>query len=83
MATIDSYFQYLVEVKGSDLHLSEGSPPKVRVHGSVSAIPDQPILEGDEFRALLGEISLVAWVLGRACILVFVVGQTAACGPIS
>jgi twitching motility protein PilT len=56
MATIDSYFQYLVEVKGSDLHLSEGSPPKVRVHGSVSAIPDQPILEGDEFRALLGEI---------------------------
>ena len=56
MATIDSYFQYLVEVKGSDLHLSEGSPPKVRVHGSVSAIPDQPILEGDDFKALLGEI---------------------------
>ena len=50
MATIDTYFQYLVEVKGSDLHLSEGSPPKVRVHGSVSEIPDQPVLQGEEFR---------------------------------
>ena len=53
MATIDSYFQYLVASGGSDLHLSEGSPPKLRVHGSVSAIPDQPVLSGEEFQNLL------------------------------
>ena len=38
MARIDAYFQYLVANKGSDLHLSEGQPPKVRKHGSVVAI---------------------------------------------
>ena len=56
MATIDSYFQYLVASGGSDLHLSEGSPPKLRVHGAVSAIPDQPVLSGQEFQDLLAEI---------------------------
>jgi twitching motility protein PilT len=56
MARIDAYFQYLVESKGSDLHLSEGQPPKIRVHGGISPIPDQPILSGDDFRSLLAEI---------------------------
>ncbi len=56
MATIDRLFRYLVESKGSDLHLSEGSPPKVRVHGAVTPIPDEPILEGEAFREMLGEI---------------------------
>lgn len=56
MARIDSYFQYLIENGGSDLHLSEGSPPKVRVHGSIAEIPEQPVLEGEDFRSLLSEI---------------------------
>jgi twitching motility protein PilT len=56
MARIDAYFQYLVANKGSDLHLSEGQPPKVRKHGSVVAIPDQPVLEGEEFKEMLAEI---------------------------
>ena len=34
MAVIDQYFKYLVEAGGSDLHLSEGQPPKVRVNGT-------------------------------------------------
>ena len=56
MAEIDRLFQYLVSSGGSDLHLSEGSPPKVRVHGGVSAIPDEPILESDQIKNLLEEI---------------------------
>lgn len=56
MAKIDRLFQYLVSSGGSDLHLAEGSPPKVRVHGGVSAIPDEPILAGQEFQDLLAEI---------------------------
>ena len=56
MARIDAYFQYLVEAKGSDLHLSEGQPPKIRVHGGISPIPDQPILSGQDFSDLLAEI---------------------------
>ncbi|MFD0895853.1 type IV pilus twitching motility protein PilT [Luteolibacter ambystomatis] len=56
MAQIDALFRYLVENRGSDLHLSEGQPPKTRVHGSVVAIPDQPVLGREEFKNLLAEI---------------------------
>ncbi|NNC89656.1 MAG: type IV pili twitching motility protein PilT, partial [Akkermansiaceae bacterium] len=56
MAKIDKYFKHLVEGGGSDLHLSEGQVPKVRVHGSVSAIPGEDVLEGESFRELLAEI---------------------------
>jgi twitching motility protein PilT len=56
MARIDHFFRYLIENKGSDLHLSEGQPPKIRVHGTVSAIPNEDTLMGDDFKSLLAEI---------------------------
>jgi len=56
MAIIDKYFQHLVAVGGSDLHLSEGSVPKVRVHGGVRPIEGEPVLEGESFKQLLAEI---------------------------
>ncbi len=56
MARIDNYFRYLVSSKGSDLHLSEGQPPKIRMHGGITAIPDEPVLSGEDFRDLLAEI---------------------------
>ncbi len=49
MAVIDQYFQHLVETGASDLHLSEGQPPKMRVHGSVEAIAEG-ILEHDTLK---------------------------------
>ena len=56
MAKIDRLFQYLVSSGGSDLHLSEGAPPKVRVHGGVSVIPEEAMLDGEDFKELLSEI---------------------------
>ena len=58
MAEIDRFFQHLVDCGGSDLHLSEGQAPKVRVHGGISVIPGEEgnILSGDSFRSLLSEI---------------------------
>ncbi|MBK1791940.1 type IV pilus twitching motility protein PilT [Persicirhabdus sediminis] len=56
MATIDALFQYLIDQGGSDLHLSEGQPPKLRVHGAVSAIPEQPVLTHEYIKDMLGEI---------------------------
>ncbi|HUF61231.1 MAG TPA: type IV pilus twitching motility protein PilT [Verrucomicrobiales bacterium] len=38
MAEIDDYFRLLVSEGASDLHLSEGQPPKMRIHGSIHAI---------------------------------------------
>ncbi len=55
MAVIDQYFRYLVHEGGSDLHVSEGKPPKIRVHGSVTPISDQ-VLSGESFRNMLAEI---------------------------
>ncbi len=40
---IDEFFQALVDKGGSDLHLSEGQPPKIRVHGDVTAIREEPL----------------------------------------
>jgi twitching motility protein PilT len=45
MPIIDNYFQKLIELGGSDLHLSQGQPPKVRVHGSVKPITDEVLTE--------------------------------------
>jgi twitching motility protein PilT len=56
MALIDELFRYLIKHKGSDLHLSEGQPPKIRSHGTVAAIPDTEVLAGESFRNLLAEI---------------------------
>jgi len=56
MAEIDRLFKYLVESKGSDLHLSEGQPPKTRVHGAVTPIPDEGMLDHETMYRMLSEI---------------------------
>jgi twitching motility protein PilT len=43
----------LLEMDGSDLHLTAGTPPTVRVHGELERLPDYPILTP---RALQGMI---------------------------
>jgi twitching motility protein PilT len=49
---IDELFRILIENGGSDLHLSQGQPPKMRVHGSIRAI-DNYILDGAIMEELL------------------------------
>jgi len=56
MAQINQIFQYLIDHKGSDLHLSEGSVPKIRVHGSVTPIEGASVLDHETIKMLLGEI---------------------------
>ena len=56
MNRIDGYFKYLIEQGGSDLHLAENSPPKLRVNGSVSPIPGEPVLTHEDMVQLLSEI---------------------------
>ncbi len=43
MAKIDALFQELINRGGSDLHLAEGQPPKIRIHGDITAIRDAPL----------------------------------------
>ncbi len=56
MAIIDSLFKTLVSTGGSDLHLSEGAKPKIRIHGSMTVLEDQPVLSKESLHQLLEEI---------------------------
>ena len=55
MPAIDQYLQLLVEHGASDLHLSEGSPPKMRLHGGIQTIGEE-ILTPEHMDPMLEEI---------------------------
>jgi twitching motility protein PilT len=55
MAEMDKYLQALQKLEGSDLHLSSGAPPMIRVHGTMSPIKAPPI-EPETAYNLLTEI---------------------------
>ncbi len=52
---IDSLFEYMIAEGGSDLHLSEGEPPKFRRHGSIQPIREEPLTQ-EEIWGLMEEI---------------------------
>ena len=56
MARIDTLFRKLIEKGGSDLHLAEGQPPKIRIHGDVTPIRDEPLTH-EELDSMLHEIA--------------------------
>jgi len=55
MPVIDTLFQQLIELGGSDLHLSQGQPAKVRVHGSIKPIAED-ILTSSTMETMMREI---------------------------
>src|ERR1041384_1700756 len=54
MAALDQFLKVIVSNGGSDLHIGEGQPPKMRKHGDVAAIREQP-LQRDETMSMLRE----------------------------
>src|SRR5436305_5888969 len=56
MAKIDAFFNLMFEQKASDLHLSSGNPPILRINGELSRV-DYPPLESDSLKAMLYEIA--------------------------
>ena len=55
MPYIDQFFQVLVESGASDLHLAEGQSPKVRQHGEIVSIREEPLTR-EEMSYMLSEI---------------------------
>jgi twitching motility protein PilT len=55
MAQLDQFLRVIVQQGGSDLHIGEGQPPKMRKHGDVAPIREKPLLR-DETMSMLGEI---------------------------
>src|SRR5712671_706511 len=56
MARIDSFFKFMKEQNASDLHLSTGNPPMLRIHGELVRV-DMPALANDDLKALVYEIA--------------------------
>src|SRR6266403_2146477 len=56
MAYLDQFLQIVVRQDASDLHIAEGEPPKIRVHGDITPIRAEPISH-DEAKRMLSEVS--------------------------
>jgi twitching motility protein PilT len=52
---IDDYFDIIVQNKASDLHMQENQPPKMRLHGDIQKIRDEPLTH-DEMAQMLSEV---------------------------
>jgi twitching motility protein PilT len=57
MAKLDSYFSKMVEIQGSDLHLTTGLAPYFRLHGDMVAVTGVPPIDAEEMKRLLFEIT--------------------------
>jgi twitching motility protein PilT len=55
MPYIDQFLSVIVEQHASDLHIGEGQPPKMRRHGDVMPIREEPVTR-DEAAGMLSEI---------------------------
>jgi len=56
MAKIDAFFNLMFEQKASDLHLSSGNNPMLRINGELQRVDHAP-LENDELKRMLYEIA--------------------------
>ena len=56
MAKIDAFFNLMFEQKASDLHLSSGNNPMLRINGELHRV-DHPPLDNDALKSMLYEIA--------------------------
>lgn len=61
MNKIDALFEYLIQEGGSDLHLMESQPPKIRKHGEVRAIRPEPLYHQEIMELLQPLPSTSGW----------------------
>ena len=57
MAWIDSLFQRMSDLGASDLHMTSGRKPMFRLHGDMVSIEDCAVLQPDQMRQVLYEIT--------------------------
>ncbi|MDT5038616.1 MAG: twitching motility protein PilT [Micromonosporaceae bacterium] len=52
-ASLDTMLIALIACKGSDLHLTVGAPPSIRIHGALATLPDYDRMKPRDTQALL------------------------------
>lgn len=61
MPYIDQFLQIVVRQSASDLHIAEGQPPKIRTHGDIMPIRDEPVSHEEATRLLSGICGAQNW----------------------
>jgi twitching motility protein PilT len=51
--SVQDFLNRLLELDGSDLHLTAGAPPTVRVHGDLMRLDEYPLLDPETLRQLI------------------------------
>lgn len=68
MPVIDAMFDRMLASKASDLHLSQGHPPRLRLHGEIVSLDEFGILDQDRMGSMLAEIcSPARWEKYEGC----------------
>lgn len=57
MPWIDTLFKRLVELGASDLHMTSGQTPMMRLDGDIVPLPECPILSSEQLKQILYEIT--------------------------
>ena len=57
---INKYLRQMLEMGGSDLHLSINFPAKARIHGNIQCLDDD-VLDADRMEQMLREVCLPEW----------------------
>jgi len=55
MAYLDRFLNVIVKEGGSDLHIAEGEPPKMRMHGDIMPIREE-LVKREEAVQMLSEV---------------------------
>ncbi len=50
---VNELLEYVLDHDGSDLHITAGSPPQIRVHGSLQPIPEYSVLLPAQLRRMI------------------------------
>ena len=53
---IDDLFHQMLDLRASDLHLKANKIPQVRVDGSITPLPDRPVLDGETLHRFVHSI---------------------------
>src|ERR1043166_2890638 len=63
MPSIDKFLRVIVEHGGSDLHVAQGQPPKMRRHGDVMPIREEAVTRDEAVAMLSGVCGPESWKL--------------------
>lgn len=53
LPSLDSLLLRMLETHGSDLHLSDGSKPRIRIYGSLTLVEEAPVLKGGDVERIV------------------------------